>query len=190
MPAISKPVRQVAALLLLLSALASITLMTIVPLAKRFSNLDDQIMEERAMLGRFQAIAQRQDEVLNVQRAARAASESGAFLKGEGEPIKAANLQALLADTAGRQGIRLSSTRALPQRDHAGLRLIGVRMQFNADIEQLRALLFDIESARPFLFVEGLQVRPVSALAQRDPELGGLLDVRFDVYGAAARKRG
>jgi hypothetical protein len=33
-------------------------------------------------------------------------------------------------------------------------------------------------------------VRPVSALAQRDPEYGGLLDVRLDVFGALPRKRG
>ena len=33
-----------------------------------------------------------------------------------------------------------------------------------AEIEQLRAILFRIESNRPFLFVEGLQVRPARQL--------------------------
>ena len=51
-------------------------------------------------------------------------------------------------------------------------------------------MLYSIESTQPFLFVEAVQVRPVSALAQRDPEYGGLLDVRLDVFGALPRKKG
>jgi proline iminopeptidase len=58
------------------------------------------------------------------------------------------------------------------------------------DMEQLREMLYSIESTQPFLFVEAVQVRPVSAQAQRDPEYGGLLDVRLDVFGALPRKRG
>ena len=42
-------------------------------------------------------------------------------------------------------------------------------MQFNARIEQVRALLHQIEAARPFLFVEALQIQPVSPFSQRDP---------------------
>ncbi|MGH6691732.1 MAG: GspMb/PilO family protein, partial [Gammaproteobacteria bacterium] len=65
-----------------------------------------------------------------------------------------------------------------------------VGVQFKGGIEQLRAFLFRIESHRPFLFVEGLQVRPVSPFSQRDAELNGVLDVRLDVYGGLPAKKG
>ena len=75
-------------------------------------------------------------------------------------------------------------------RERDDVRLIGVRVQFNADIEQLRALLYRIEAHRPFLFVEALQVQPISAFSQRDPEQTGMLDVRLDVFGAMPGKKG
>ena len=86
--------------------------------------------------------------------------------------------------------MRFHSTRALPPRETDGARRIGVSVQFKAGIEQLRALLFRIESNRPFLFVDGLQVRPVSPFSQRDAEFNGVLDVRLDVYGALPAKKG
>jgi hypothetical protein len=85
--------------------------------------------------------------------------------------------------------VRFASTRALPPRERDSARLIGVSVQFKAEIEQLRALLFRIEGHRPFLFIEGLQVRPVSPFSQSSPELNGLLDVRFEVFGALPGKK-
>jgi len=125
-----------------------------------------------------------------MQSASRAASESGAYLKGESDAIRAASLQTFMSDLAGANGVRLNSTRPLPPRDRDQVRLAGTRVQFTADIEQLREILYAIESTQPFLFVEAVHVRPVSALAQRDPEYGGLLDVRLDVLGALPRKKG
>ena len=46
-----------------------------------------------------------------------------------------------------RQPGALYSTRALPARERDEVRLIGVRVQFNADIEQVRALLHRIEAS-------------------------------------------
>jgi general secretion pathway protein M len=190
MPQLSRPVRQLAAIGLLLAALAAVVSVTILPVAARIGELREQIEGERIALGRFAALAVLQDKVAEMQRAGRAASESGAYLKGESDSLRAASLQTFLSELAGANGVRLSSTRALPPRDTDDLRLVGTRVQFTADIEQLREMLYAIESTQPFLFVEALQTRPVSAQAQRDPEYGGLLDVRLDVFGAVPRKKG
>jgi general secretion pathway protein M len=138
----------------------------------------------RARLGRFAAIAARRGETGELERLGRSARESGAWLEGESEALTAAGLQSLLARLAAAGRVRFHSTRALAPRERDGARLIGVGVQFKAGIEQLRGLLFRIESSRPFLFVEGLQVRPVSPFSQRDTDLEGVLDVRLDVYGA------
>jgi general secretion pathway protein M len=190
MPPLSPPVRQLAAVGLLLAALALIASLTILPVASRIGELDEQIEGERRLLGRFAAMAALQDKLAEMQNAGRAASESGAYLRGESDAIRAASLQTFLAELAGANGVRLSSTRPLPPRDRDELRLVGTRVQFTSDIERLREILYSVELAQPFLFVEAVQVRPVSAQAQRDPEFGGLLDVRLDVFGAVPRKRG
>jgi general secretion pathway protein M len=190
MQPLSPHVRQIAAVGLLLAVLALIASVTILPVAARIGELSDQIESERSLLGRFVAMAALQDKLSEMQNAGRAASESGAYLKGESDAIRAAGLQTFMSDLAGANGVRLNSTRPLPPRERDELRLVGTRVQFTADIEQLREMLYSIESTQPFLFVEAVQVRPVSALAQRDPEFGGLLDVRLDVFGALPRKRG
>jgi general secretion pathway protein M len=190
MPPLSPPVRQFAAVGLLLAVIVLFASLTIVPVATRIGELSDQIEGERLLLGRFVAMAALQDKLADMQNAGRAASESGAYLKGESDAIRAASLQTFMSDLAGANGVRLNSTRPLPPRDRDELRVVGTRVQFTADIEQLREMLYSIESTQPFLFVDAVQVRPVSALAQRDPEYGGLLDVRLDVFGALPRKKG
>jgi Type II secretion system (T2SS), protein M subtype b len=190
MPNLSQPARRLAALLLLVLALAFAAVLTVAPLTARVAELHGEIDTERVLLGRFAAVAARQAETAELERVGRSALESGAYLKGESEALTAAGLQGLLAQLAAANRVRFHSTRALPPREREGARLIGVSVQFKAEIEQLRAILFRIESNRPFLFVEGLQVRPVSPFSQRDGELNGVLDVRLDVYGAVPAKKG
>lgn len=190
MPALSRPFRQIAAVSLLVLVLACMAMVTVVPLTARVAELREQIEAERAVLGRFAAVAARAGETAAYDRAGRAAIESGAYLKGESEALTAASLQTLLAQLAAASRVRFSSTRALPARERDAARLIGVSVQFQAAIEQLRGLLFRIESHRPFLFVEGLQVRPVSPFSQSTPELNGMLNVRLDVFGALPGKKG
>jgi Type II secretion system (T2SS), protein M subtype b len=186
----SAPMRQVAALALLLLAVALAVLTTFVPFTTRAAQLREQIDAERTLLGRFGAIAAQQGQVADYDRIGGAAVESGAYLKGETEALKAAGLQTVLSELAAANKVRLYSTRALGPRERDEVRLIGVRVQFKAEIEQLRALLHRIEANRPFLFVEALQVQPVSAFSQRDPELAGVLDVRLDVFGAIPGRKG
>jgi Type II secretion system (T2SS), protein M subtype b len=190
MTELSQPVRRLAALGLLVLALAVLAMLTVVPLTARVAEQMGEIETERVLLGRFAAVAARRGETAELERAGRAALASGAWLKGESEALTAAGLQSLLAQLAAANRVRFHSTRALPPRETDGARLIGVSVQFKAGIEQLHALLFRIESNRPFLFVEGLQVRPVSPFSQRDAELNGVLDVRLDVYGALPVKKG
>ncbi len=184
-----QPVRRVAAVALLLVAVAAVAFLTIIPLNEHIAALREQIEAERVLLGRFIAVASQENQAAELDRAGRAAIESGAYLKGDSETIKAAALQALLSERAAANGVRLYSTRALPPRERDGLRFLGVNAQFHAEIGQLRALMHGIESARPFLFVEGLQIHPLDAFSPRDPEQGGILDVRFDVFGAVPQKK-
>jgi hypothetical protein len=189
MPTLPRPLRQIAAVALLVLVVAGVALATVVPLAARVAELREEIEAERVVLGRLTAVAARSSETAEHERIGRAALDSGAYLQGESEALLAAGLQTTLAQLAAASRVRFASTRALAPRERDATRLIGVSVQFKAEVEQLRALLFRIESHRPFLFVEGLQMRPVSPFSQSSPELNGLLDVRLDVFGAPRGKK-
>ena len=169
--------------------MALIWFLGILPLSAHFDRLREEIESERTTLGRFAAVAALQDRLADAQRAGRAASASAAYLKGEGDQIKSANLQTLLSTIAGENGVRLSSTRALNPIERNELRLIGVRVNSPPLSSNCARSSYAVEAKQPFLFVDGLQVRTISAMAH-DPEHAGILDVRVDVYGAAPRKRG
>jgi hypothetical protein len=190
MPTMPRRLRQLAAVALLLLVIAGVAATTVMPLAARVAELHEEIEAERVVLGRFAAVAARSSETAEYERIGRAALESGAYLKGESEALLAAGLQTTLAQLGSANRVRFASTRALPPRERDATRLTGVSVQFKAEIEQLRALLLRIESHRPFLFIEGLHVRPVSPFSQSSPELNGLLDVRLDVFGAVPAKKG
>src|SRR6185295_12887728 len=166
MPTLPRPLRQIAAVALLLLVIAGVASTTVLPLTARVSELREETEAERVVLGRFAAVAARSSETAEHDRIGRAALESGAYLKGDSEALMAAGLQTTLAQLAAANRVRFASTRALPPRERDSARLIGVSVQFKAEIEQLRALLFRIESHRPFLFIEGLQVRPISPFSQ------------------------
>jgi len=190
MEQLSLPVRRLLAVALLVAALGLLALMTVVPVSARIAGLREQIDTERILLGRFAAVAARQSQTAEYDRIGRAAVESGAYLRGESDALSAAALQTLLSELAAANGVRPSSTRALAARERHEVRLIGVRVQFNARVGQVQALLHRIESHRPLLFVEAMQIAPISPFSQRDAEQVGVLDVRLEIFGAVASKLG
>ena len=67
----------------------------------------------------------------------------------------------------------------------AGVRRAGLKVRFAADIDSLAAILYELETGEPYLFVEGLSIRePRRQRRRRDePEQAPELDVVLDLYG-------
>lgn len=185
---LSPRVSRFAALGLLLGAMAFLVLGVAVPYVSAITQISDDIEAERVAAGRFGAVANLKAGSAEVERAGAQAAQSEAYLKGDTEALKTSALQAMLSELAQGMGVRVRSTRNLPVREKDDLRFIGVRVQFNAEVEQVRALLHGIEVAKPFLLIDGMQVQPLTSFAPQDQ--GGSLEVRLDVYGAMARKKG
>jgi general secretion pathway protein M len=57
-----------------------------------------------------------------------------------------------------------------------GLRRLNAQITFDGSIEALQRLLFDLETAKPYVFIDSLNVQPTSTAA-RGPELGETLRV-------------
>ena len=181
------------ALALLLGAGAALYVVAIAPIHARYVEATERIATERLLLGRLGGeIARREAARPQGPAPARAASlANGAYLEGESEAVKSARLQAMVKDAAHAEGLRLGSVRALPVRDEAGLRLIGMEARLEASMTSLQRLLIALESRRPLLLIHGLQLTPAAArfASAGDAEAGEVLNIGIEIYGAAPGPR-
>jgi hypothetical protein len=184
---IPKPLRQLAAVCLLGGVIAGVGALIANPLLTHLADVQERIANERVVLAGFAALAARESEARELERRLAEMDPDSEFLAGESEAIKLANLQSLLAATAAANGLRVRSARTLPARERGELRLVGVRIQFHAQIAPIQKTLHEIEAKRPFLFIEALQISPLSGAGADEP--GAMLDTRVDVFGAVMRKR-
>ena len=186
---LAKPIRQTLALALLALTIAVILATSVVPVFTKIADLEEKIDQERATLGRLDAIVRDENTTRDLDQRASAARGNGQFLDGESEQIRMANLQSLLADIISANGIKPRSIRNLPPRERNDLRLLGVQLQFVAPIETLRKVLAAIELQRRVLLVDALQVAPMIGTWAGNEEQRGTLDIRFDIFGVEARHK-
>jgi general secretion pathway protein M len=108
-------------------------------------------------------------------------AESG-FLQGANESLAAAQLQNRIKAFVEASGGELRSTQVLPAHDEGKFRRIVVRGQMAASTVALQRIIYDIEAASPFLFLDNLDIRARSMPQDGTPD-DIMLDVRFDLYG-------
>jgi Type II secretion system (T2SS), protein M subtype b len=152
--------RQVAALALLLMTIVVPVAVAIVPLAGYVGGLRADIADRRERWSRLEAYAASKDKVEELARQNDSPARQAAFLPGDTDAMRAANLQALLTKTAETHGVRLLSSRMLAAADRDGLRFIGVQAELDLSIEQLKDLIAAFETMRPHLFVQSLHIAP------------------------------
>ena len=93
-----------------------------------------------------------------------------------------------VSSAATRHGLALRSAQILPSAEEEGFRRIGIRVALEGNLAGLRRLLYGVETAQTFLFVENLEIRSRSGgrIIQRRKNVKPqqqLLAIRFDVYG-------
>ena len=179
---LTRILHRLAAIGLLLAVAALIFAAGVLPLARHYTELRADIKGERELLGRFEAFTATKDAVEAMARQSNGVRQSGIFLPGETDALRAANLQALVRRIAEVEGVRLTSARSLPTEEKDGLRLIGMQAELDAGIAQLQSIILALETHRPYLFVHSLQIAPAGGYRAK----GDTLKVRFAISGAAA----
>jgi hypothetical protein len=186
---ISKPVRQLIAVGLVLLALGGVAVLAVIPLMAPESEIKEGLERERKVLGRLQTIVNDRDAVRNYDQRAEAARNSGLFIEGASEAIRLASVQSQLAQIMAANGVKPRLTRGLPGRDRDDLHLVGAQVQIVAPIEKVQKVLLDIEEHQPALLVDYLQITPSSLGGVSNDDDAGALDARFDVYAVALRAK-
>jgi general secretion pathway protein M len=108
--------------------------------------------------------------------------------------LAGAQLQATIQEMVQGAGARLVNTQFLPAESNEHPPRVRIRAQIQGDTNAMLDVLYSIEHARPFLFVDQLSVRSTTRRERRDRRQGGTsppaatkqeLTIRLDVFGYA-----
>jgi general secretion pathway protein M len=158
---------------------------------------DDEIASMEDQIVRYQRMLRTLPVLEAELRQVRSNQDVKAFYFDAKTPsLAGALLQGQLQDIVKASGARLISTQILPaDRDDHPAR-VRIRTQMQGETDALFNVLYRIEQARPFLFVDQLSVRSMArSFIRRPPRIRrrfpvrrmqqGQLTVRLDVFGFA-----
>ncbi len=168
-----------------LAVLGASYLYIVSPVLAAYRNAEESLVETRGLVERYEGLAlgkavhQDRLEELRIRQ-----TGTGSYLSGATDALAAAELQERIRGLVIRHGGQLRSIQNLPARSDGGFRGIAVRVQFSANLSSFHLLLYELESEKPFVFVDNLDVRNrrgnrQAALENLDPQLM----IRFDLSG-------
>lgn len=175
----------VAILLVVLVLLIGVIVVPVWLLNQRYDGAFDEAV---GRLERYSRIVGMRDGLQQKAMEVKALESARHFLKSASPALAAAELQEQAKVILDANGGKLSSIQILPHRDEGTIRQIAVSLQFTAPLGAVKAMLYALESARPYLFIDNLQIRAPNPLgmtkdAMNDPELF----VQFDLTGFAVK---
>ena len=174
-----------AALSLLAGVAAACYLLVLAPTLEAYGRTQSDVREKVKQLEHYQRVASTRRAVeaqlaeLEVRQA-----ESGVYLSGATDALAAAELQDRVKAIIQASGGALTSTQALPVKTEGTLRRVSVRVQFTGTIEALHQAVYDLETYKPYLMIDNIDVRNRQRRRRADqPEPEARLTIRLDLYG-------
>jgi hypothetical protein len=167
------------------AVLSGLLCLLVWPIQAFFADRDAEILQQRAVLARLNAIAAQRETVAGL--AAQSASDGSAeFLQGGNDGVAAANLQTLVKGMVEPTGARLRSVRTLPTKLEESMKFIGVQVEITGTIQAVYQSVRAVETAKPFLFIMGARFKPTQQATVVPP--GGssvpTIDTQLDIVGA------
>ena len=177
-----------AALALLLMVLAAVVLAVAMPLWLLNRRYDTAIEDAATRLQRYSKIAGMQDGLRKKVTEVKALGTTRHYLKNASPALAAVELQELVNSVLDANGGKLNSIQILPHKDEGMYRQITISLQLTAPLSALKAMLYKIESARPYLFINNFSVRSYAGFAARPtPATEPELTIQFDLAGYALK---
>ncbi|MBL8658929.1 MAG: type II secretion system protein M [Rhodospirillales bacterium] len=106
-----------------------------------------------------------------------------AYLEGASEALVAADLQNRVKTVVQDNGGVLNSTQILETTSESGFRRLAVRVRMSASMDALYKVLYELETQRPFLFTDNIDINARSVrMPDRKRESVELI-VSFDLFG-------
>jgi general secretion pathway protein M len=151
--------RRKAALGFLALAVAVVLAIVAVPLWLSHRHYDEALDDIDRRLLRYERLAAARPELQQKLEAVRALGSRKYFLKASAASLSAAEIQERVRQFIEGNGGRLISVQVGQPKEEGRFRQVTVTVQANASIVGTRKLLYAIETAEPYLFVDSLTVR-------------------------------
>ncbi len=168
------------------------------PWARAIARLDEQIATNEDQLARYRRLVQTLPGLrAELERVRNNDAYKAFYFSAPTPALAGAQLQRQVQDIVNAAKGRLISTQLLPEDGDENPARVRVRTQIQGSTAALLDVLYQIEAARPFLFVERVSVRssarPVAPpptrggrpIRQIPTRPGGALTVRLDLFGFA-----
>jgi general secretion pathway protein M len=170
---------RILAIAIMVIMIATVNLVIIGPLFAFYDGSGQRLQDRLDVVQRYRTAA---DALPRLKEEAKEwdeqAQNSNLLLTGASDPIAAASLQSTLKDLIEQGGGKLTTAQTLAAETENKFRRVGVRVAFSADLALLTAVLLGIETARPVLTVNNLEVHTAGDSAD-----GETLEIAMDVYG-------
>jgi general secretion pathway protein M len=160
------------------------------PYLSRYSHYIAAIDEQLFRLERLQAVAAQLPVLEKEIDAVRAQARARGYLLEESTPsLAAAQIQEQLARMVAIHGGGVRSMQVGRPLEEKGFHRVSVNVSMTSSSEELADLFFDLESRRPLLFLDNVQIRLAHQRTRRgtEQETSGQVELGFDVYAYMER---
>jgi general secretion pathway protein M len=178
-----------AAVGLLLLTLLMAYFATIQPVITKHAFYQENIASMQQRLQKYrQIIASRPALEAELNQLRREQATNAYYLEQQSAPLAATELRKWVKTAVESSGGILMSTQSLPVLENELFPRVGISVRMTGSTETLQKVLYDLESRRPLLFVDHLQVtgRQIRRRSPRDPRTiieETQLTISFELYG-------
>lgn len=177
-----------AAFLILLLVVVLAISAVVVPLWLLNQRYDLAVEEAAARLARYSKIIGMRDGLQKKAVDVKTLEANHHFLKSASPALAAAELQEQAKNIIDANGGKINSLNILPHKDDGQYRQVSVSLQLSAPLSAVKAMLYALESAHPYLFIDNFSVRaPFNVGARNDAASEPDLVVQFDLTGYALK---
>lgn len=187
MTALSRPVRRLLAVSLLVAAIAALWVGVAEPVVGEFAASRRTVAQSRDLIARYRRVAAGRAEVeQRIREARQIRPNAGRFLIGSSAELVAADLQNNVKGIVTGSGGKLKSTQLMPHEDKDEWRRVTIRVNMSSTPEAAIKVFHALETANPYLFLSNVQIRAPRKLSRARKTItpaDAVLQIRYDVHG-------
>lgn len=180
--------KKVAALVILVLVLALVGAVVAMPIWLLNQRYDVALKDATSRLERYSKIVGTRDALTKQAVEVKSLEAKRHFLKSASPALAAAELQEQAQAIFDSNGAKVNSIQVLPHKDDGLYRQVAVQVQLIAPLTSVKRMLYGLESAHPYLFLDNFSIRaPNMQVARGEPANEPELVVQFDLTGYALK---
>lgn len=153
---------------LLVAVIAIFSVVVIAPIVSKGMELHETKNALVFKLQKYQRILARKEAVTEGMDKIKAQHLSQGYFNTQGTgALASADVQEFIKRAIVDAGGQLTSTQALPVSNKDGFSRIMVKVRMTGNIEELRAVLYKMETSVPLIIVDQIDIRPVRGIRNR-----------------------